>query len=276
MAVYAIGDVQGCYEPLRELLGRINFVPARDTLWFTGDLVNRGPDSLAVLRFVSSLPNAVSVLGNHDLHLLAVAAGQRGLKRSDTFDDVLAAPDREALLGWLRRRPLFHRDTALGYGLVHAGLLPAWDIDTAERLAREAESRLRSDEGIDLLGKMYGDEPCDWDESLSGDGRFRVIVNGFTRLRYCNQRGAMDLTVKVAPAVAPAHLVPWFQHPRRRAQGLRVVFGHWSTLGFWDANEVIGIDTGCLWGGELCAIRLDRPQQPFRVGCPQSQLPGRT
>lgn len=273
MALYAIGDVQGCLEPLERLLATLGFRRERDQLWFTGDLVNRGPQSLEVLRFVRQLgERAVTVLGNHDLHLLAVASGQAKLKRRDTLEAVLAAPDRDALLEWLRSRPLLHRDAALGYTLVHAGLLPQWDLDTAARLAREVETLLRDPGYPELFAHMYGNLPDHWHEGLRGHDRARVIVNAFTRLRYCDLEGAMDLHHKGAPGTQPVDLLPWFRVPGRRSLGERLVFGHWSTLGLHHGDGVLGLDSGCLWGSTLSAARLDvEPPQFFGVPCPATQ-----
>lgn len=257
MAVYAVGDVQGCYDPLRALLDEIRFDPAQDTLCLTGDLVNRGPQSLEVLRFVRSLPSSVVVLGNHDLHLLAVASGQTSPKRRDTLSALLDAHDRDELLGWLRSRPLLYHDVDRDFVLVHAGLLPQWDLTTALRLAREAEHFIAHSDRNDLYTHMYGDTPDHWDESLAGWARVRVIINALTRLRYCDAHGRMDLRPKMKPGGQPSGLIPWFQVPGRRSQTLRVVFGHWSTLGLWNADGVIGLDSGCLWGERLTAVRLD-------------------
>ena len=258
MTLYAIGDVQGCFDALQALLEKIRFDPAHDTLWFTGDLVNRGPRSLETLRFVKGLgEHAVSVLGNHDLHLLAVAAGTVKRKKQDTLDDVLAAPDRDELLDWLRRRSLLHRDAALGWTLVHAGLLPQWDLADAQRLAREAEAVLQSDHADAFLAHMYGDLPDHWHEDLTGHERLRVVVNAFTRLRYCDLEGKMDLRFKGAPGSQPLGLVPWFQVPHRRAGTEHIVFGHWSMLGAYQDHGVLGLDGGCLLGRELCGARLE-------------------
>jgi len=257
MAVYAIGDVQGCYDPLQRLLERLRFDPARDTLWFTGDLINRGAASAAVLRFVKSLGNrAVTVLGNHDLHLLAVAAGAEKRRKRDTLDDVLQAADRDELLAWLRVRPLLHHDERLGYTLVHAGLLPQWDLADASRLAREAEAAIAGP-AREFFPRMYGDLPDHWREDLRGYDRLRVIVNAFTRLRFCDREGNMDLRQKGAPGSQPVDLMPWFQVPGRRSVGLRIVFGHWSALGLYAGDGVIALDGGCVWGHMLCAVRLD-------------------
>ncbi len=257
MTTYAIGDVQGCFDALQALLEKIRFDPAQDTLWFTGDLVNRGPQSLETLRFVKKLgERAVCVLGNHDLHLLAVAASATGRKQQDTLDDVLAAPDREPLLDWLRHRPLLHHDAALGWTLVHAGLLPPWDLADARRLAREVEAALRGNRGDEFFLHLYGDLPNRWHEDLSGYERLRVVVNSLTRLRYCDLEGNMDFRFKDAPGGQPPSFVPWFKVPQRRSRGLRIVFGHWSTLGPYQDDGVLALDGGCLWGRELCAARL--------------------
>ncbi len=275
MPVYAIGDVQGCYDALRALLAKLRFDPERDRLWFTGDLVNRGPRSAEVVRFVRDLGDrAVCVLGNHDLHLLAVAAGCVQPKKRDTLDDVLNAPDREALLGWLRARPLLHHDQTLGHTLIHAGLVPQWDLAEAGRLAVEIETMLQGPAGDELLRHMYGDAPARWDEALRGWERARVIVNAFTRLRYCAADGAMHLRHKGAPGTQPSRLMPWFQVPGRRSRGLHIIFGHWSTLGVWNGDGVICIDGGCLWGRSLTAVRLDAKEPEFfHVACAQQQVP---
>lgn len=258
MTTYAIGDVQGCFDALQALLEKIRFDPSRDTLWFTGDLVNRGPQSLETLRFVSGLgKRAVTVLGNHDLHLLAVASGTAKRKKQDTLDEVLTAPDGGPLLDWLRHRPLLHHDVALGWTLVHAGLLPQWDLAEAQQLAREAEIVLRSDAADNFLANMYGDLPDRWHENLAGHERLRVIVNAFTRLRYCDPEGKMELHFKGAPGSQPPGLVPWFQAPHRRSGAEHIVFGHWSTLGAHQDHGVLGLDGGCLWGRELCGARLE-------------------
>ena len=269
MAIYAIGDVQGCYTPLQELLTRLHFDPARDRLWFTGDLVNRGPQSLEVLRFVKGLGAcAVCVLGNRDLHLLAVAAGTAKTKKRDTLDEILRAPDRDELLHWLRSRPLLYHDSDLGYTLIHAGLLPPWDLAQAQRLAQETEAVLRSDRHQEFFHHMYGDLPDHWNENLRGFDRLRVIVNAFTRLRYCDLDGNMDLRPKGPPGSQPPDLLPWFRVPGRRSRGLKIVFGHWSALGLWQGDGIIGLDSGCLWGRTLSAVRLDAdPVEFFSVDC---------
>lgn len=256
MAVYAIGDVQGCYDALRRLLDALRFEPAEDCLWFTGDLVNRGPASAAVLRFVAGLGNAaVSVLGNHDLHLLAVAAGVRRPSRKDTFRDVLEAEDSEQLLTWLAARPLVHYDPHVGYALVHAGLPPMWSMAEALQRAREVEPAIRARQAS-LFEAMYGDEPSRWTDELTGIDRVRFTVNGFTRMRYCAADGRLDFVHKGPPGSQPPDLVPWFKLRAESARTIPVVFGHWSTLGYHDGDGVVALDTGCCWGGELTAVRL--------------------
>lgn len=268
MAVYAIGDVQGCYTSLRRLLDKINFDSAHDQLWFTGDLVNRGADSAAVVRFVAQLgSSAVAVLGNHDLHLLAVAAGATPLSAEDTFNDILRADDSEHLLTWLAARPIFHHDPVLGYSLVHAGLLPQWDIRMAQTCAREVESLVQR-RATDFFRQMYGDMPNRWSERLNGIERMRLIVNAFTRLRYCYPDGTADYKHKGPPGTQAPPLLPWFQIPDRASRGQRIIFGHWSTLGLWDDGDVIGLDTGCLWDGRLTALRLSGGGRRFiSVAC---------
>jgi bis(5'-nucleosyl)-tetraphosphatase (symmetrical) len=265
MATYAIGDLQGCLDPLHALLETIAFDPARDTLWFVGDLVNRGTQSLEVLRFVKGLGDAaISVLGNHDLHLLAVGAGFGKIHKSDTLAAILAAPDRAELLNWLRHRPLAWREA--GFLLIHAGLMPDWTADDAMRLAAEAEAVLRGDDHREFFREMYGNEPRAWDETLQGIARTRVIVNTFTRMRYCSAAGEMEFHQKGAPGSQPAGWLPWFDVPGRRSADTPVVIGHWSTLGLINRPDLIALDTGCLWGGQLTAIRLE-DRQVFAVAC---------
>lgn len=260
--VYAIGDVQGCYDELRALLDRIAFDPGNARLWFTGDLVNRGPGSLAVLRLVKGLGKAaITVLGNHDLHLLALAEGQApGKYRSDSLAPVLAAPDRDELLDWLRHRPLWHYDAALGYALVHAGLPPEWDGEEAARRSAEVEACLQGDGFREFLGQMYGDAPNRWSESLAGWDRLRFITNCLTRLRYCAKDGSLVLDQKGPPSRRTEGLLPWFEVPGRASQGLGILFGHWSTLRVdpeaMARHRVYPLDTGCCWGGRLTALDL--------------------
>lgn len=263
MATYAVGDLQGCDATFAALLATLDFDPSRDRLWLVGDLVNRGPDSLGVLRRVRALgETCVTVLGNHDLHLLACARvpGQRP-RRRDTLDAVLAAPDRDELLDWLRHQPLLHHDAALGCVMVHAGLPPAWDVATAARLAAEVEAVLRGPGCDDFLAAMYGNTPERWDPHLAGQARLRFITNALTRIRYCGPDGRLDFDEKGAPTSEQADLVPWFAVPARASRGTTVVFGHWSTLRLSaeDARAagVLALDTGAVWGGELSAVRLE-------------------
>ena len=274
MATYAVGDLQGCDDEFQALLAALQFDPAHDRLWLVGDLVNRGPKSLEVLRRVRALgPAAITVLGNHDLHLLAVALGDARPKSQDTLDAVLNAPDREELLYWLRHRPLLHHDTTLGYTLIHAGLAPQWDLAQASACAREVESALRDAERYPaLFENMYGNEPRLWSEELRGWPRLRFIVNCLTRMRLCSPNGNIDARHKGSPADAPHGLVPWFQVPGRRSQSLRIVCGHWSALGYHEGDGVLSIDTGCVWGDKLCAVRLDAKTAPTFIPCVSSGL----
>lgn len=262
MATYAIGDVQGCADSLFALLREVGFSRERDRLWFAGDLVNRGPRSLAVLRFVRGLDDrAVTVLGNHDLHLLATATGVRTPKTKDTFGDVLGAPDRSALLEWLARRPLLHHDEAAGYTMVHAGLPPPWTLPDAMALAREVEQSLRGKGARSLLAGMYGDEPRCWRPALRGGARRRFVVNALTRIRYVAPDGGLDFEESGPPGSQARGLVPWFEAPGRRSRQARIVFGHWATLALRESvdpvHRVHHIDTGCVWGGRLTALRLE-------------------
>lgn len=259
MATYAIGDVQGCFDCLQHLLDIVRFDPATDRLWFAGDLVNRGPDSLGVLRFVSRLgERAVSVLGNHDLHLLAVADGVRKPTRKDSLNAVLEAPDREALLGWLRQRPLIHQEPDHPHLLVHAGIPPQWDTSRAASLAREVERVLRGPDYSGFLHHMYGNVPDIWEDSLQGFERLRVITNYLTRMRFCSATGQLDLDNKGPPADANPGFAPWFTYPGKRSAAVPIVFGHWATLeGNAQVPGIHALDTGCVWGGRLTALRLD-------------------
>jgi bis(5'-nucleosyl)-tetraphosphatase (symmetrical) len=259
MATYAIGDVQGCYDQLRRLLDKLSFDPARDELWFVGDLVNRGPRSRDALRFIMSLGDrAVSVLGNHDLALLVIAAGFKKPHRTDTFGDILSAPDREELLDWLRHQKLFH--AARGYAMVHAGLLPQWSIEKAAALAHEAEAALRGPDHRELLRNMYGNEPARWCEDLEGFDRLRVIVNAMSRLRVVTDDGEMEFSHKLGLANLPAGFKPWFDAPRRSSADTTIIFGHWAALGLIVRPDVIALDSGCVWGRALSALRLEDRQ----------------
>lgn len=265
MTRYAIGDVQGCDQELRALLARLKFSADRDRLWFVGDLVNRGPGSLATLRIVRALgDNAVVVLGNHDLHLLAVACGVQRLRRSDTLDEVLAAPDRDALIEWLLTRPLAHAE---GRDLmVHAGVVPQWTAARTLTLAAEVSRALGRDART-LFEHMYGDEPERWDERLAAPERLRFIINVLTRLRLCTADGRVDTSLKGPPPPPPSPLRPWFEHPQRATRKVRVVFGHWSALGLIQQPDVLGLDSGCVWGGSLTAVDLDSDRPPVSVQC---------
>lgn len=273
MPLYAIGDIQGCDTELAALLEKIKFSPDRDRLWFVGDLINRGPQSLQTLRRIRAMGDAATIaLGNHDLHLLAVAHGCARLRSDDTLDETLAAPDRDALLEWLIKRPLLHQDPDLNLCLVHAGLAPQWDLATACACARELERALRSDP-LRTFERLYGDEPDRWDDALAGADRLRFIANCLTRLRYVDADGRLVLRVKGSPEKsARKSLTPWFEAPNARWRGARVVFGHWSTLGYFSTSDVIGLDTGCVWGGSLTALRLDVPDaRPVQVACRTSR-----
>ena len=275
MATYAIGDLQGCLEPLQRLLDALNYDPAADQLWFAGDLVNRGPDSLATLRLVRSLQNRITVLGNHDLHLLASAQGDRRYDRAgDTIEEILQAEDAGELLHWVRMQPLLHHDADLGYTLIHAGLLPQWSLSMAQHAAQEVETLLRGETYQDFLAVMYGNEPRQWSANLATIERARIIVNCFTRMRYCSEDGTLDLKSKGAPGTQPTHFRPWFDWPQRAHHHQRILFGHWSTLGARNVGEnVWSLDSGCLWGGQLSAFQLEE-QRYIRVDCPSFKKPG--
>jgi bis(5'-nucleosyl)-tetraphosphatase (symmetrical) len=273
MATYIVGDIQGCFDPLRRLLDQIRFDPAKDRLWATGDLVNRGPKSLETLRFFHSLGNrALTVLGNHDLHLLAMAHGHAQPKRSDTLDAVLNAPDRDTLLAWLQLQPLLHYDPTLNIVLTHAGIAPQWSILTALACADEVQKVLRSKQAGTYFAQMYGNEPRAWSDELKGPERWRVITNYLTRMRFVDADGALDLGNKKGPESARPGTLPWFEHPAFKAHAVtstvnnghasteppRIVFGHWASLeGKTRAKRFIGLDTGCIWGGKLTAWRAD-------------------
>ena len=277
MALYLIGDVQGCDAALGRLLDELAFSPSRDRLVLLGDLVNRGPRSLAVLRRVQALGDAATcLLGNHDLHLLAVSLGVCPPHRSDTLDDILAAPDRSALLDGLRQRPLAWRER--GVLMVHAGVLPQWTAAQTLALAGEVEAALRGPDWGQFMRQMYGNQPDVWGDGLAGAARLRVIVNALTRLRFCTPDGRMEFATKEGGAAAapPGHL-PWFDVPGRRTAGEVVAFGHWSTLGWLDRPDLISLDTGCVWGGCLSAVRLGadgHQRELIQVRCPQAQKPG--
>jgi bis(5'-nucleosyl)-tetraphosphatase (symmetrical) len=274
MARWAIGDVQGCCDELEELLQRIRFSPDRDRLWFVGDLVNRGPASLRTLRLVRSLGDgARCVLGNHDLHLLAVALAGAKLRKSDTLGDILNASDRDALLDWLVQRPLAvyepRQGDLPGDLLVHAGVVPQWSAAQTMALAQEVEQVLRHDPR-ELLSGMYGDEPDHWQDSLKGQERLRFTINVLTRLRFCTSDGRVDFKQKGKPESAPKPLLPWFSAPNRASAQIRIVFGHWSALGVHRERGILALDGGCVWGGTLAAANLDDPATPL-ISVPSRQ-----
>ena len=256
MTCYVIGDIQGCYDELHALLEKLRFNTDRDQLWLVGDLVNRGPRSLQVLRFVRDLgDNAVSVLGNHDLHLLAAA--YTGRRSNPTLEPILQAPDRWALVEWLRYRPALAWSEEFNAVMVHAGLAPQWDLDTARACAQELEQTLRGPDYRNFLEQMYGDHPENWDPGLTGIERLRFITNAFTRMRYCHSDGRLELDAKGSPGSQPEGLLPWFELRQQRDHEPHILFGHWSTLGPVDHPRIHGLDTGCMWGGTLTALELD-------------------
>ncbi|OSM98421.1 bis(5'-nucleosyl)-tetraphosphatase (symmetrical) ApaH [Lonsdalea populi] len=259
MATYLVGDVHGCFVELEALLAQVSFDPARDTLWLTGDLVARGPDSLQVLRFVSSLGSSVRiVLGNHDLHLLAVYAGISRPKPKDRLETLLAAPDIDDLINWLRRQPVLQVDEALKLTMAHAGITPQWDLDTALMCAREVESILSSDSYPLFLDAMYGDMPNNWLPELSGLPRLRFSTNVFTRMRYCFSGGQLDMMCKTPPAQAPSMLKPWFNLPGPVPSEYAIAFGHWASLeGKGTPEGIYALDTGCCWGGTLTLLHWE-------------------
>lgn len=276
MAVYAIGDIQGCFDELQAALDSIAFDPQKDQLWFVGDLVNRGPKSLEVLRYIKNLGNAaISVLGNHDLHLLAMAFNKKKQGSKDTLKTVLKAPDAEELLHWLRHRPLMHYSKALNFVMIHAGLPPQWDITTAAQCAREVEAVLQGKNYRKYFKHMYGDLPDLWDDSLTGMDRHRFITNCFTRLRFCDLNGRLAVDQKGPPCKKTrAKYVPWFEAKNRKSRETQIVFGHWSTLGYYQANKTWAIDSGCLWGGNLTLLRIDLPHpKAIHFPCQAQQDP---
>ncbi len=278
MAIYAIGDVQGCYDELMALLKKVAFNPDSDRLWFAGDLVNRGPKSLEVLRFVRSLGDrAVTVLGNHDLHLLALSQGNRSHYKHGSLDSVLNAPDSHELIDWLRHRPVMYHHEKRGYSLIHAGLAPQWDLATARACAEELETTLRGPGLHAFCHQMYGNLPDRWSDELSGMDRLRFITNAFTRLRYCTRDGRLSMSDKGAPGSQSNGVLPWYQVPERATRNDRILFGHWSTLGYRQVDNVWCLDSGCLWGGRLTALRLRKTQKPkpLQFSCPGALKPGR-
>ncbi|MDA7971904.1 MAG: symmetrical bis(5'-nucleosyl)-tetraphosphatase [Gammaproteobacteria bacterium] len=270
MATYAVGDVQGCLAPLETMLARIDFSPPRDRLWLCGDLVNRGKHSLETLRMIKGLGDgAVAILGNHDLNLLAMAAGARREKPGDTLRPILRAPDRDELLDWLRRRPLAHFDRALKIIMVHAGVYPGWRRKDVARHAGEIENLLRGENCRRFLKRMYGRHPARWSASMRKWERARFITNALTRMRFCTRRAGLDFAHKCAPGGQPRRLIPWFEHPELKCKGWRILFGHWSSLGFMLRGNLIGLDSGCVWGHALTAVRLDGEEagRVWRVEC---------
>jgi len=263
MSAYAIGDIQGCYYELQKLLNEINFDEKNDQLWFVGDLINRGPKSLQTIRFVKSLGDkAKVVLGNHDLHLLAVSKNIRPLSKKDTMKEILTADDIHELINWIKSRPLLITDNNLGFTMVHAGLAPQWTLENAKNLARECELILQSEKINDFLTLMYGDKPNIWSESLEGCDKQRFIINCLTRIRFCNSDGKLNLDAKVAPGMQKKSLIPWYALPNRKTLDEKIIFGHWSTIHLGNEKNfkkynVYPIDTGCLWGGQLTAMRLE-------------------
>jgi bis(5'-nucleosyl)-tetraphosphatase (symmetrical) len=272
--IYLVGDLQGCCDPFERLLQTIDFSPSRDQLYVLGDLVNRGPDSLGVLRRLRGLGNAATcLLGNHDLHLLAVAHGVRKPHRSDTLGGILQAPDRDDWLGWIRQQRLAVHEH--GWLMVHAGIVPQWDAAQTVALAREVEAMLAGPDVGDFLTQMYGNEPDRWDDSLQGVPRWRCVVNSLTRLRFCSADGVMEFATKEGAGAAPEGYMPWFDVPGRRTAGTPVAFGHWSTLGLINRDDLLCLDTGCVWGGQLSAARIDgATRELIQLDCPQAQQPG--
>lgn len=270
MATYAIGDIQGCFSALNDLLHLISFSEEKDILWFTGDLVNRGPDSLSTIRLIHNLiqkKRAVTVLGNHDLSLLAVAFGKRTPHQEDTYQDILTAEDGEQLLHWLRAQPLMHTDVTLGYTLVHAGIPPQWNLSEALLYAQEIETLLQGPQYQHFLENMFGNDPTHWQLTHSGIWRSRYIVNALTRMRFCSREGELDLGTKGSATHPPIGLKPWFEWPHLAAQQTKIIFGHWAALqGHCAAQNIIALDTGCVWGGSLTAFCLETEER-YSVAC---------
>jgi bis(5'-nucleosyl)-tetraphosphatase (symmetrical) len=271
---YLVGDIQGCCDALDRLLAEIGFSASRDHLYVLGDLVNRGPQSLETLRRLRGLGAAATcVLGNHDLHLLAAASGVRPVHATDTLDDILDAPDREAWLEWVRSRRMAVQ--AEGWLMLHAGVAPQWDLDLTLRLAGEVERHLASDSLIDFLRVMYGNQPAQWNDALSGNDRLRFTVNVLTRIRHVAADGTLDFKAKDGNGPPPEGLYRWFDAPGRRTAGVPIAFGHWSTLGLIERDDLLGLDTGCVWGGRLTAVRIDGGRrEAVQVACDQALAPG--
>jgi bis(5'-nucleosyl)-tetraphosphatase (symmetrical) len=267
LSTYAIGDIQGCFDALQCVLKQVSFDADNDKLWVAGDLVNRGPDSLETLRYLKSLGDrATIVLGNHDLHFLAIAHNRTYARRKDTVNGILVAEDAADLVEWLRQQPLVHYDHKAGYCMVHAGIPPQWSIENTLSYAAEVETVLRGEEYQDFLAAMYGDEPAVWNDTLTGLTRLRVITNYLTRMRFCDEKGKLDLQSKGSPESAPPGFKPWFVHPRK-TEHIRILFGHWASLeGKTDTENVFALDTGCVWGGKLSMMRLE-DQTLFHCDC---------
>ncbi|SFK52418.1 Bis(5'nucleosyl)-tetraphosphatase, ApaH [Nitrosomonas aestuarii] len=272
MATYAIGDVQGCYTAFRKLLDVVHFDLKHDKLWLVGDIVNRGPESLEMLRFVMQSDDAITmVLGNHDLHLLMVGAGITPHHKDDTIQSILNAPDREELLFWLRHQRLFYFKEK--YALVHAGLLPAWSVTKAARLAQEVESALRRDDYQKIFTQLYGNEPTYWLDNWTGAERLRVIINAMTRMRICSPDGHMNFSYKGSLQTVPAGYMPWFDVPQRASLDSIIICGHWSALGLYITDKLVALDSGCIWNGQLSAIRLE-DRKVFQIHCDKSIMTG--
>lgn len=288
MTIYAIGDIQGCYEDLTNLLDKIHFNPSKDKLWFVGDLVNRGPDSLSTLRFIKELgESAKTVLGNHDLHLLAT---YHGIKRNNdtSVQELLNAPDCDELIDWLRTQPLLIHDEQTNFTLVHAGIYPQWTLSQAKRYANELETVLSSDNYLDFLNHMYGNRPNQWSNELTGWDRLRFICNSFTRMRYCHANGQLNFDYNGAPGSQENNLIPWFDVPHRVNNNEKIIFGHWSTLGYFQKqnnliipDNIYATDTGCVWGGTLTALKIEADKNSeagwtteiIAIDCPQRAAP---
>ncbi len=272
MATYAVGDLQGCLEPLKCLLEQVAFDPSKDRLWLVGDLVNRGPQSLETLRFLYAMRDSlVCVLGNHDLHLLAVAHNIERLKKNDTLQEILDAPDRADLIEWLRQQKLMHYDAERDIALVHAGIPPQWTVEKALKRAAEVEEVLGDDARLPLfLDGMYGNEPAKWDKDLHGIPRLRVITNYFTRMRFCTADGTLDLKSKEGVGTAPPGYAPWFSYPQRKSRGRKIIFGHWAALeGLCDEPGLSALDSGCVWGGAMTLMNIDSGER-HRCDCPEN------
>lgn len=272
MPTYAIGDIQGCFDELQDLLRLISFDKEKDQLWFVGDLVNRGPKSLEILRLVKDLPNAITVLGNHDLHLLSIFNQIDPIAINHTLQNILHAPDCDELINWLRKRPLLYHDEKLDFVLVHAGIYPNWTLAQAKTHAHEAENILQSKNYTDFLEHMYGNEPNIWSENLNRIARFRFIINCFTRMRFSDKNGKLDLVETRGPQKAPVGFMPWFKVPNRKTKAQKIIFGHWAALaGKTGTKNVYALDTGCVWGGSLTAICLENGRI-FNTPCKGGQL----